>query len=505
MANLDSNGNDITPGIGANLNSIWGGIKSFGSAVAGGAQMVGSAFSQANQSTPSGSGFASAIPGAFSNLYNQVSPTIAPTNPVGNIPHPTGGSTSPTGSTKTMGSTGSANDFASAYAGLTPAEQATYAKANPNVDLTNGGTKSMSNSGVTTDANGNQLASYSQNNPDAALTPYRVDTSGSTSGALASGVTANDVLIRRQQMENTYMDAYNKYSQSVLDQKSTQVQNMGNVQNALYSGNTTDFGQGAAGVAQNAANISNALAEIKTQGPLMAAQGMSNMLGFMNQDIQNQLATVPNLQNVQQAADGSIVGFVRDPMTGQITSQNFGNPLLGTFSGQGQTGANIGGGAASTGTGAGAINLPQNSDGTYQTASGGSVGQVYAQKISSLSPQYQSYVMPGPEGTAYIDGSRISALPSQIQMQIQREAANAGIPFLDQAQAGGIQSVFSLYDTLGLMNDLVDQTLSSGPAGHALNWAKSTLNSIFQNDPRLQNFNNLRTLAGQADTNLMRS
>lgn len=470
---LDSNGNDITPGIGSNLNKLWGGIKSFGSNIAGGASMIGDYFknyqTKAGDSAPADQFFRDAASG-FTGLFS------APTTPNGNIPNP-----------------------------ITPKPVAVPASTTSS-QIKSSVTTSPAVSSVT-DTSLPMTKSYDTTLGNAAYNdaPFSINTVGSTSQSLSGGITPNDVLTRRQQMENQYMQAYQDYAAANTAERQGQMTDLAREQNALYSGDTTDFGLGLSGLVKNQDIIKQAGRAIQTQGALLQTQGMSNMLGFMNQDIQNQLATVPNLQNVQQAADGSIIGFIRDPLTGQIQSQNFGNPLLGTFSGQGQTGAQIGGGSSqqSLDSNAGTISLPANGDGTYQTPSGGNVNQYYAQQISKMDPQYQNYVLPGPQGTAYIDGSRISQLPSQIQMQIQKEAAANGIPFLDQSQAAGVQSVYSLYDTLGLMQQLVDKTLSSGTAGHAIDWAKSTLNSIFQNQPELQNFNNLRTLAGQADTNLM--
>lgn len=335
-------------------------------------------------------------------------------------------------------------------------------------------------------------------------TPFNINTSGLTSDSLTGGITSNDVLTQRQQMENQYLAQYNQGVQAAQDLKTTQLQDQGLIQNAQYSGDTTDFGQGAAGLAKNAAAIREGVQSIQAQTPMLQAQGTANVLGFQNQDIQNQLATVPNLQNVTQAADGSIIGFLRDPLTGQVTTQNFGNPLTGTFSSDGQTGASIGGGSSmANSNGAGSITLPSNGDGTYQTANGGVVNSTYAQKVSSLSPQYQSYAQAGPQGVAYIDSSRLSELPSGVQYQIQQQAAAAGIPWLDSTQASGLQQVQDLYTTLDATQQLVNTALKSGPAGAITDYARTQLNNIFQTEPLLQGFNSLRTQAGAADTSLM--
>lgn len=335
-------------------------------------------------------------------------------------------------------------------------------------------------------------------------TPYTIGTDNFDSNGLAGNTSYSDVLNQRQQLENQYAQIYNNYVQSQVGLNTAKLQDQGLVNNALYSGDTTSYGQGAAGVAQNAANIREAMLQTQAQTPLLQLQGISNMLGFQNQDIQNQLATVPNLQNVTQAADGSIVGFIRDPLTGQVTTQNFGNPLTGTFSSDGQTGASIGGGSSTQNqNGAGSISLPSNGDGTYQTANGGSVNATYAEKISQLSPQYQSYALSGPQGVAYIDSTRLSALPQGVQYQIQQQAAAAGIPWLDQSQASGMQQVQDLYTTLDATQQLVNTALKSGPAGAITDYARTQLNNIFQTEPLLQGFNSLRTQAGAADTSLM--
>ena len=321
-------------------------------------------------------------------------------------------------------------------------------------------------------------------------TAYKVPTTDVPSTAVGATSNYQDVIAKRQQYED-------QYAQALANSANVAGQEKQNVINAKFSGDTTDFGAGAG-------YLQGLKSDIRTQTAAMLAQAAGTMVGVSQQDVTNALASVPNLQNVQQTADGSVIGFMRDPQTGKVVSQNFGNPLTGTFGAPTTGGTTIQSSPDGTvGSMNNQISLPQNPDGTYRTPDGGNVSSDYAQKIASLSPQYQNYVRSGPEGVAYIDSTKLSALPSGVQYQIQKEAAAAGIPWLDQSASAGLQSVDSLYSTLGLMQDLVSSTLSSGTGGHLKDMAKSKINDIFQNDPKLQNFENLRTLAGQADTNLM--
>ena len=371
----------------------------------------------------------------------------------------------------------------------------------------------------------NQIDAFSQNNPNVQLQgtitdPFSVDTSGSNSNVFnQQNPSYSDILNTQMGTINKYMEAYNNYAQNYGAQQTGNLNDLLRENSALYSGDTTDFGQGTQGLVKNQDILRQAARQIPTQTALLGAQGLGNAIGYQSQVFQNQLAAAPTTNNVQIAANGDVIGTQRNPMTGALTPVNMGNVYQGTYAGQGGNGQTGQGNTVmsgqqnnqmpqSFGTGmSGATNgqimmQPSGTKVGFYTnpTDGGDMSQTYAQKVSSLPSAFQSYVLTGPEGTAYIDSSRV---PNWAQTVMPEYASQAGIPYLDSTQAGGLQSVYSLYNTLDAMQGLVQNTLKSGVVGHAIDWTKSQINDIFQNDPQLQNFNNLRTLAGQADTNLM--
>lgn len=311
-----------------------------------------------------------------------------------------------------------------------------------------------------------------------------------TSDYLSNKNTYFDLLDKQRQYQQDYVKQLNDYNNLVASDKM-------NANKALYSGDTVDYGLGVAGLTER----TNALKEAAAAAGL---QGAAKLVDFGGTNIsqyftgqQNTRANAPTFENLTTSPTGDVYATQRDPVTGQTSLIGLGNIYNGTFNNP----QSQGGTAQPTQ----AINpsLKQNNDGTFTLPDGGVVNPVYAQKISTLPNAYQPFVSTGPQGVAYINLDKISQLPTGVQGDIQRKASELGIPVLDTTQSAGLQSVYSLYNTLDLMQNLVDTTLRPGVLGKGIDTLESFVNKFVQYKPILQNFDNLRTLAGQADTNLM--
>lgn len=333
--------------------------------------------------------------------------------------------------------------------------------------------------------------------------PFQIPTSGFTSANLnPQNSSYSDILNKQKQTINQYQQAYDQYANFAGAEKTGSLNDLLRENQALYSGDTQDFGFGVQNLVKNQDLLRQAAREIPTQTALMKAEGLGKSIGYQSEVFQNQLKSTPGLESVQQAPDGSVIGIIRDPMTGLTRAQNFGNPMLGTqgFEGQGSFDS-IGGGGQGGGFGqiSETITLPQNADGTYMTAEGGSVNSDYAKRISSLPPVYQPLVKAGAGGVAYLDNTNNSIAPQVATLLSQ----SLGIPVLDREGVAGMQEVKSLYDILNQVDTLADSVLRSGVVGKGLNSMEAVVNKYTGFKPILNTFNNLKAVAGKLDTRLM--
>lgn len=308
-----------------------------------------------------------------------------------------------------------------------------------------------------------------------------------TSEQMTGGTTFKDLVAKRDEQQRKFAEQY-------AANEALKAQNYADQFKARQAGDTTDFGTGMEAFVARQNDLKQLLSSTQLAAqkvPLdFATQNISTFLSGQ----QDTRANAPEFSNFTTNPQGDVYGTVRDPRSGATSIQAFGNIYNGTFN---QANPQPAGGAQNGGA------LSPLGNGMFRTPDGGTVNQTYAQKISSLPAQYQQFVNAGPEGVAYINSSRLSQLPAGAQQDIQRKAAAAGIPWLDEEQSAGLQSVYGLYDTLGLMQSLIEETLSAGVVGKVKGGVKAKMQDVFGVYPQLQNFNNLRTLAGQADTNLM--
>lgn len=296
-----------------------------------------------------------------------------------------------------------------------------------------------------------------------ANSPFSLSMTNVPSSSLATGgPTATDVLTKRQQMENSYLQTYQQYADAQTAENVGKLNDMGREQNALYSGDTTDFGLGLSGLVKNQDIIKQAARATQTQGALLQTQGISNALGFENQDIQNTLAAAPQLGNVQVTATGDVIGTQRDPVTGAVSPLNLGNIYNGTYSGTAAQGQ-----SSSQGLPSAAIAAQYPNPTT-------------AQAVSRLSSVAQPYVDQGPSGMGYIDDDRV---PQNLKDLVQNQAKQAGIPYLTSGETQGVQSLDVIFKALNGMKQLATATLSNGIGGRIEGLTLNPIEQFLQTGP----------------------
>ncbi len=93
---------------------------------------------------------------------------------------------------------------------------------------------------------------------------------------------------------------------------------------------------------------------------------------------------------------------------------------------------------------------------------GGTFSPTASTKLTSLSAGVKPYVDAGPQGVAYINDDRV---PADLKAVAQMQAAKAGIPYLQAADAQALKSIGVVYQALDSMQTLADKNLSSGVTG----------------------------------------
>lgn len=320
-------------------------------------------------------------------------------------------------------------------------------------------------------------------NPDGTVSEpqFNVPTNQTTSAAFQNGSTYQDLLAKRQQLENTAQ-------QALTNQLQTQYKGMGDVLNAKYSGDTTDYGIGAGFLAQQRADIQNLGATI----PMQVA---SQQIGYSQQDIANQLAAQPQNSDIYTDPQGNRFIVQRDPTTGYNKQVYQGN----IYTGQGANGQPM---VGQNQTGNGINNTQTNqSTGSMVASDGGTIAPTYASKVQQMPSILQNYVLTGPQGVAYIDESKIT--DPALKQSASLFASKAGVPFLTHDDALGLQSIGNLYSTLDQINGLVDQTLKSGVVGKGVDTLEAIANKYTGYKPILTNYQLLRDTAGKAVSALM--
>ena len=324
---------------------------------------------------------------------------------------------------------------------------------------------------------------------------YNINASSSDSGAFSGNNTYSDLMKRQMEMMNEYGSAWNQYAQSYGAQQTGGMNDLLREQNALYSGDTTDYGQGLSGMVKNQDILRQAARAIPTQTNLLAAQGLQTQEGMMNSMMGNVIAGAPKVGNVQVTANGDVIGTRTDPTTGAYLPINMGNVYNGTYGGGGVGGDN----------GATSVSLPQNPDGTYKAPDNGAVNQYFASTISKLPSMLQSYIKSGPGGVAFFDASTAPSWMQTSGMLGQIQALGIPVSSSGQDLTGGIKAATQIYNILGQEQNLIDANLKSGVVGGIEDTLGSIANDIMGGNlnPSLQGFKSLAQSAGKIDTSTM--
>lgn len=126
--------------------------------------------------------------------------------------------------------------------------------------------------------------------------------------------------------------------------------------------------------------------------------------------------------------------------------------------------------------------------------------------ISSVSPQYQSYVAQTSGGASYVPQTKLQNLTTFQQQEAARQLAAAGIPVLDADQTLKIQNIDVTQQNLAGLQDVINgkdvttgaqgtPLLGSGVLGRVGSSISNAIGSATQSNPNLAAFNNYRLTA----------
>jgi hypothetical protein len=275
--------------------------------------------------------------------------------------------------------------------------------------------------------------------------PFTVSTEGVTSNALGGGTTYSDLLAKRQQLEAQAQEA-------LTNQLMTQYQGLAGVENARYSSSLEDVGLGRAGIAERQATLKNLAASVP-------AQVATKQLEYSQKDIENKLASTPNLQSVSTAADGSVIGVQLDPTTGLTKTINFGNPLMGTY------------GNTTGGSGTGLGNTPS---------------------MTGIPQIVQTYTQTTSDGIPYINMSKVAQANQNV---VKLLAAQYGIPALEDEDVTKVRSIDVTSQNLDQMGKTADSILSSGLFGRIKGLTANKIEAMAQTNPEISSFQTYRDAA----------
>ena len=307
-------------------------------------------------------------------------------------------------------------------------------------------------------------------------TPFTTDTSGDNgtygSDSLTGGTSYSDIMAQRDQMEQNYQQAYNTYLQSQVGYQNLVNSDQANAIQAGYTGDTAAYGQGAAGLATRTNSMKELAASSALNTASIPVQAAQTGLNYANANLQNyysaaglQLSQSPQFsgQTVNQST-GDIYGFMRDPVTGAVSTQVLGNVYSGSY---GNTGA---GGGSTTG-------------GAMNTTGGGQ---------TQISPLIQPYLTQSIGGQAYIDSDRIPANQSDA---IKIQAANAGIPVLTTDEVSKVRAIDQTSQNLTNIGNTIQSILKPGILGRGLDAVENPIKDFLQSDTNISSFDSYRTAA----------
>ncbi len=307
------------------------------------------------------------------------------------------------------------------------------------------------------------------------------------SNHLSSDTSMQDLFARRQQLENDYLKNYNDYASAKTAEQVGQLNDMSREQNALYSTPDSEVNLGIAGLVKNQDIIKQAARAVQTQGPLLASQGIGNLLGYQNQDIQNvfagqanQRANATEFGNFQvNQVTGDVFGTTREPRTGAIGIANFGNIYNDTFNNANPQPQGGGGGAVMGQAGVADQTLRQQAY-NYGTQAG-------------LPQPIASAVVKTPfTGDYFISGSQV---PGGMEAIATSASGRSGVAYVPQANVPNIQQLDIVLSQTKRLSDLAAQYLTPGFLGRLKGMTTNQISSFLQLDPGWAKFNQARLSA----------
>lgn len=431
-------------------NSAQIGIGNIANSIAGVLNAPGSSTSSGNLA---GNSSSFSLPSSSPNLNTGLNPNIgnAGNLPSNGVPAPT--PVHPVVSAITSGAQAAVNN-------LLPDGGAKYANspqptAGVGVPAPAGGFDPSQSS------NGQQFTGYNVSVPDQ-----------TNSKVLGAGLTYADALNSRNQLMQDYINKANQAAQY-------QGQNMSNQLQAQYSGDTQDYGTGAASLYRAESQGKLLTNQLQTQNALTALQSQQSFANQIN-PFQNQVSPGSTAYN---------------PATGQPVTSGLGaSPQVIN-----STAMQLAQMAQSQGTAQynsdGSLNLAPYIAQAQQIYGGGGMqsgmnGGGGMQSGMNIPPAVQSYMQAS--GGQYINANKVPAGQQQI---IQNQATQAGIPYLTGDEANKMQNIQVTQANMQQLSQVSSQILGSGLYGRTIGAAWNNIASSLQLNPTVSSFNAYRTLA----------
>lgn len=342
-----------------------------------------------------------------------------------------------------------------------------------------------------TDPNFTNLVNFLQTNPNTNTTTepqFSIPTTSSTSAAFSTNKNYQDILAKRQQYEDQYAAALQNYAETSAAEKSGKITDLGRQYNALYSGDTTDYGQGLAGMVGIQNTIKQGVRTANTEAALLAAQGAGKLLDINQKDIENVLATAPESKQFNiNPATGDVYAQIIDPTTGEGKTVNIGS--IGAQKQYVSSSINqdpMSGQLIFTGV---------KQDGTVDTQSLSSMlAQTGNQGVNDQNIPYlvETYTQRLSDGTPYINMSKVAQTQ---QSAVKLLAAQAGVPTLEDEDVVKARSIDVTSQNLAQMGLVAEKILSAGLAGRLQGLTQNQLENIAQTNPEISSFQTYRDAA----------
>lgn len=313
------------------------------------------------------------------------------------------------------------------------------------------------------------------------FTGYNVSIPNQTnSDVMAGGLTYADALNARNQLMQDYLNKSNAYAQA-------QGQYLANGMKAQYSGDTVDYGTGAANLYKAEAQPALMTSQLEAGNALTALQAQQSQAQNLN-PFQNQVSpgsTAYNPSTGQSVTSGmgaapSVINSTAMQLAQMAQQQGVaqynadGSLNLAPYIAQAQAlyspGGQLAGAAGANGTSA-----------SSNIASSG---------IQPIPPAVASYMQAS--GGTFINANKVPAGQQQI---IQNQATAAGVPYLTGDEANKMQNINVTQSNLQQLSQVTSQILGSGIYGRTIGAAWNEISAGLQLNPTVASFNAYRTLA----------